>query len=243
MIRGHGELLKTSFCFHENICYNFLMRKFIFVSLVVFALTFVLLPSAMAIPSDENSYSGYDDIVKELSSSRYEAPTDASSQEEMIRFHAGVSLLTSRVGLNLPDSYPTSRTMQGFEARLGIDLFSRHWIAEGAIRSYDPEKFNNVEMSLKEFDLTVSFRDRLATPIEYTIGAGMTARYLDFIGSLPQGIAQNNSTPSSVLSGGLIFRFNSALNIGAIASYRNPLIQDTADDGSLDASLRLGGQF
>jgi hypothetical protein len=219
------------------------MRKFIFVSLVAFTLTFVLLPKAMAIPDDDRSYSSYDDIIKELSSSRYEAPTDTGSQEELIRFHAGVGLLTSRVGLNLPNNYPSSRTLQGFEARLGIDLFSRHWIAEGAIRAYDPEIFSNVEMSLKEFDLTVSFRDRLAAPIEYTIGAGMTARYLDFIGNIPEGVSQHNSTPSSVLNGGLIFRFNSALNIGAIASYRNPLIQDTADDGSLDASLRLGGQF
>jgi hypothetical protein len=133
--------------------------------------------------------------------------------------------------------------MQGFEARLGIDLFSRHWVAEGAIRSYDPENFNNLEMSLKEFDLTVSFRDRLATPIDYTIGAGMAARYLDFTGTMPTGVSQHYSTPSSILSGGLIFRLNSLLNVGAIASYRSPLIQDTADDGSLDASLRLGGQF
>jgi len=237
MIPAYLKKLKTSFCNRSIFCYPIVMKKF------NLALTFVGVFAIQITSGSADTFSSYDDIVKELSSSRYEAKSATQPEQEVIRFHAGIGFVTSRVSLDLPAQYPGIYTLSGYEARLGIDLFSPRWIAEGAVRSYNPEIFSGTELSLKEFDLMVNYRWPAARKIDLTFGGGMAARYLDFKGTIPAATLESYITPSSLFASSLILNVSSHINLGLAISYRNPLIDETVDNGSLDGAFRLSGQF
>lgn len=192
----------------------------------------------------DEDYSGYDSIIKELTSTRSSA-TDLAPQDayETIKFHAAVGMVSSQLSLS-GKGLPDSKSLQGFEARFGIDLFSSNWEAVGAVRTFDPERASLAELHLREFDLLVMYKKRINKSIaEFTVGGGMAARYLDLTGSLPSGIASSYTTPSSVLSTGIAFYFAPAISLGGMVSYRNPIITETIDDGSFDGALQIAGHF
>lgn len=207
-------------------------------------LSFVQAPLANAAIEDEESYSSYESIVQELTSSRSQqnrvAPLDPM---EMIRFHASLGWVSSRLALNLPAGLPNATTMTGIETRFGIDLFSPYWIAEGAIRSFNPENINEFEMNFREFDLLVNNRNVVSRSFSFLFGAGLSARYLDFSTPPPGFSKANNTTPASVLTVGLSTQITKVMTFDAALSYRKALVQDTADSGAVDGVFRLSGHF
>jgi hypothetical protein len=217
------------------------MNKFISVMLITLVGLAVIRAHA---DDDETTYSGYQDIVNDLSSSRYDAGSAAASDDfDVIRFHAGVGLITSHISLDLPHGLPSSMTMSGYEAHLGIDLFSPNWMAEGAVRSYDPEHFGGGEISLKEFDLLFLYSDKLSKGAEFNMGVGLAARYLDFTDKVNGAFEHRSTTPATIFTSGVFLNLNSYVSVGPQISYRSPLTHDSADRGSFDGGLRFAGRF
>lgn len=214
--------------------------------LTLFVCTLVLLTQHLAVAQDFDSYESYDSIVNELSSSSYTA-SQASTKDsfETIRFHVGVGLVTSTTKISTP--LPTTAKdvdLQGFEARFGIDLFTPHWVAESAVRSYNPESYASGEVHLREFDLLVLYHTSAGRPFDFNIGGGMTARYLTFNNiTSRENFARDNTTPSSVFTLGVDFGLTRAFSLGAQISYRNPFVNETADKGSIDGGVQLTGHL
>lgn len=200
------------------------------------AITLVWLISFKA---NAENYDGYDSIVRELSSTHSEAPPRSEGTLDTVRFHLGLGLISSSIALDLPKPYKSGAVlMQGFGARLGIDLFSPYWVAETGIRSYNPEKFSSHEVHLREFDLLILYHTAPGRTFDFNIGGGMTARYLDVSGSVTEAnFPSENITPSSVITLGFDFGLAKAFSIGAQISYRSPFISRTADSGSFDGGL------
>lgn len=192
----------------------------------------------------EENYSGYDSIIRELSGSQHSSiSTTSSGAMDVIRFHAGVGMIATHVSLDLPKPLPQKKTLRGFEARLGIDLFSPRWVAEGAVRTFDPENIAEGQISLREFDLLVVYKNRAAKSLEMSIGGGMSARYLDITGGVAGEFPRSNTTPASVFLFGLNAYITPAFSLGAQVSYRSPLVQETVDNGSFDGGLKIAGHW
>ncbi|OFZ12781.1 MAG: hypothetical protein A2Z20_06985 [Bdellovibrionales bacterium RBG_16_40_8] len=206
--------------------------------------SFVQIAVSAATASDPGGYSNYESIVRELSSSRYESSKATSDDPfESIRFHAGVGVITSLLSINLPKKLPNSVSLHGFEATVGIDLFSHYWRSDISIRNYDPEKVGLGEISFKEFDLLVIYNDKINSLLEFNLGGGMSARYLNINGDIKETPHRSNTTPASVVTMGLGASITSGFSILGQVSYRSPLVHDTIDDGSLDGSVRVIGHF
>jgi hypothetical protein len=237
MVRGRRLVLKASFCKANKFCYNlYMIKKIIFPFALV---AFVQIPTI----SFADDYSDYDSIVEELSSSsRYTASSTSSDPFDQIRFHAGVSLVASRVGLDLPKGLPANTNLRGVQAHLGIDLFSPNWVAQGSVRSFSPEPFLSGEVSVREFSLEVVHHFRPGSRADLTIGGGMGARYLD-ITEVEGPFQKSNTTPVSILSLGLNSNVSSGINIGGNISYRSALVNESVDEDSVDAGIHFGGRF
>lgn len=203
-------------------------------------------PSLYASTEDEDWVS-YDSIISELSSSKGSVSTPQASGDpfEMIKLHAGVGLATSYVFVS-----PTQRSrvygfLRGFEANLGIDLFSNRWMAEGSFRSFGTEEFRKgEEVSLKEFDLKLVYQNRLSQKMGFKFATGLASRYLEYAYQTPENrIQEKHSTPSAILGTGLKAFVTPAISLGADVGYRWAMIDDTIDESAIDAALRLDARF
>lgn len=207
--------------------------------LLVVSLSFV-----QAARATEN-YSSYDDIVRELKGSEVSTSVSGSptSEFDSVRIHVGTGLVSSHANLKTPSNLPSSASLNGYEVFVGIDLFSRNWMAEGAARSFNPEKFNDTNIALREFDLKVVYKDFLGKTLYWRGGAGMAARYISF-DQKPEGLSSDSyTTPASIFLIGFGAQFNSNLSLGADFNYRTALINDTIDKNAIDGNLRLTGTF
>lgn len=205
-------------------------------------LSFVQASSIGAFASDD--YSSYDDIVKELKASEVATSAQIPSESafESIRIHAGTGLVSTHANLKTPGRLPETASMNGFEVFMGIDLFSRNWIAEGAARSFNPEAFAGTKIALREFDLKIIHRDSISRMMFWRGGLGVAARYITFDQKL-QGINDSYTTPATIFLLGLGAQFSSNLSLGADLNYRTALITDTIEKSAIDGNLRLTGTF
>ena len=187
---------------------------------------------------------GYDSIVKELSKSR--AKTGPLSHPlENIKFHGGVGFVSSFVFVEPLGQESASGFMRGFQASLGIDLFSKKWSAETAIRSFGTTELEEeFQANLQEFDLKVVYRTPISQLFDFRLGGGLAARYLE-ITLRRDGVIQTEkfTTPSSVFLTGLDAVVSDTVTIGAEVAYRSSMIDETADRKAIDASLRVDAHF
>jgi hypothetical protein len=187
----------------------------------------------------------YDSIVKELSSStpggsnRSHVVAPRPDPLANVLFHGGVGLATTMSQVER-QGQRIHMDQRGFQAALGIDLFSDYWLAEGTVRSFGDRDYTNTTISLKEFDLKVYYRDRLTANVGLRIGGGLSARYLSVSSSMGEF---SYSTPASVAALGLEYFLGRTVSIGAELSARNSLIEETIDRSAVDATLRVDTHF
>lgn len=205
----------------------------------------VTLTPLLAFGQQEEVY-GYDSIVEELrsgSSSSYKMGNPDPFASVLI--HGGVALTSSYLSLSTPDSKPVFGMLRGFEASFGIDLLSRNWLAEGAVRSFGNDNLDkNHQASLKEFDLKVVYKSSFSRLLRMRVGAGIAARYLTFK-RVESGkyIDTKYTTPSSILFVGLEAPLSRRFSIGSDLSLRSAMIDETIDRSTVDASVRLDAHF
>lgn len=220
--------------------------------LVLFALISTLTSafslSSWAYDSTEGEdWVSYDSIISELSTSKGNANEVLPSDDafDQIKLHAGVGLATSYVFVSPKQSSRVYGFLRGFEANMGIDLFSRKWMAEGTFRSFGSEELRQgEEISLKEFDLKVVYQDKMSNKLGYKFASGLASRYLNYIANTPNGrIEEKYSTPSAILATGLRAYVSPMISVGADVGYRWAMVEDTIDESAIDAALRLDARF
>ncbi len=180
---------------------------------------------------------GYDTLVRELSA---DTPSNDSDLFSNLEIHMGAAASTS-MSTFLPKSGQTIYAAQrAVQASIGIDLFSRHWLAEGSFVNFIDRQFDDYQVRLKEFDLKIIYRNRLDSLVGYRIGAGLAARYLSL--GLPSG-EESYTTPFSVITGGLETYLMRNFSIGVEVATRNTMTYETPDQSALDLTLRFDGHF
>lgn len=205
------------------------------------AATFGYTSNSLAAVDDDESSMGFDSIVKDLSSSRSSlvpAP-NGSDPFDYVLIHFGVGLVSSFISYEA-NVGPVSGIQQGFQATLGIDLFSKNWQAEGAVRTFSEAEINKTRASLHEFDLKIIYTFTSYTSLEPFMGAGVAARYLDVT---ENGKVSKFTTPSSILNLGTSYKLSDSIAIAGEVSYRRPFIDETAERSAVDLALRLDTNF
>lgn len=201
--------------------------------LSVFALTFAHSRASASTTDDEI---GYDTLVKELST---DMPVDGDMFAN-VEIHFGAALANSMTTIVPKGAGTLYSAQRGVQASLGIDLFSRHWLAEGSFINYIDRKVDDYDIRLKEFDLRVIYRTRLDGPIGMRLGGGLAARYLTLETG---GASETFTTPFSVISGGLETYLVKNFSIGAEVAARTTMTYETPDHSALDLTLRFDGHF
>ncbi len=200
-----------------------------------------LVPTSGAATDDDESSMGFDSIVKDLTSSRSSiVQTDNDVDPfDLVLIHFGVGLVSSYLSYEAAVG-PVSGVQQGFQATLGIDLFSKNWQAEGAVRSFAETEINKTRASLHEFDLKIVYSFTSHSSLAPFMGLGVAARYLDVIENDKNS---KYTTPASILFLGSSFNLSENVAIGGEVSYRRPLIDETAERSAVDLALRLNTNF
>ena len=198
----------------------------------------------------------YDTLVSELSRSNSRAPL-SSDPLENVRFHLGVGMSNTVSTLTHGDGRSTYISQRGVQAALGIDLFSRNWLAEMSVATFGEKEYERSQISLREFGLNLVFIDTLDTSsVYYRFQAGLGARYLKAryrtntlvtaggTSAIQEAwIEDTYSTPSSIVGAGLGAHLSKSISVGAGILARNSLTNETPDQSSFDFLLRLDGQF
>ncbi|MCB0394298.1 MAG: hypothetical protein KDD25_07050 [Bdellovibrionales bacterium] len=215
--------------------------KNILLLLVVIGLcpTFVYAASAY-----EDDYEGasYEDILKELSGTgRTRSTAQGEDPFTNVQFHVGAAIVNSNFSIHRGNDQSIQASLRGFQATLGIDLFDPDWIAEGVIRSYNSDEYEDGKVSANEFDIRVKYLQSLTSFWKLSYGVGLGAKYIDV--EWAGGADRNYQSPSSVFAFGANAYLSRKFSIGGEFAARSPLTGDTPDSTALEISLRLDGHF
>lgn len=215
----------------------------------------ILFPISLLAAEEEIGYEG---ILHELSQNQTrESYSPSKHPFDDVLFHMGVNFTSSHLNLILENGQKLSGFHSGIEATFGIDLFSKNWLAEGSVRTFGDSKMEQHEISLKEFDLKITYRNHLSQVLTFFTTFGLAARYLNYIpaplANEEQGPLQPSSTqsltakqfttPSSLLAIGMATNIGQSFSLGLELGYRRSMISETIEKDALDAVLRLDTHF
>lgn len=219
---------------------------------MIIAITFLCTSIAWAQGSYSNNEEeglSYDTLIRKLSQggeTRTQSPQDPLND---VTIHLGVGLANSLFTIQHPNGDKTQGAQRGVQVAMGIDLFSRNWLAETTFRNYGESQFNNTKLSTKEFDLKILYHSKISPVWGFQTGGGLAARYMKVNyskkdeHSKPEIYNQEFETPSTVVQAGLMTYLGQSLSIGADAALRTALIDETIDRSSIDLTIRLDGHF
>jgi hypothetical protein len=203
--------------------------------------------------NDDDELLGYDMIIKDLQS-KTSAPLPNSSTSRAQKYalsedqdplgnvliHAGVGVSALVQTIKLPSGNHSYLNQKGFQATLGIDLFSDNWIAEGAARSFGDSEDKVNTSSIKEFELKILYHRKINPQLGARLGGGVSGRYLT-IQRLDGTL--DYTTPTSVATMGLELFLSDSLSLAFEVSGRQSLIGETIDHSSADGTLRVDTHF
>lgn len=190
------------------------------------------------------SFESFEVIVNELRSEAEESVTPTVSMDDWgeVSVHGGFGLSTSYVRYSGPLQRSGSSLMKGFEAHIGMNLFTRKARAEAIFRNYANESVgSDVELNLRELEGRVVFFPPLRDKLLLRMGAGMSVRNMGIsVGDVAN--RRTNGLASSLLVG-LERKVSPHVSLGPDISYRSPLHRDSIDKSAWDAALRLNATF
>lgn len=206
---------------------------------VLVALFFLASPTMVWAYSADGDYEevSYDDLLNELSAKKKSVIRNQTSSFDDVRLHAGIGYVNSFSNIST-NNKNFNRHANGIQLSLGMDLFSSNWYSEGVFRNYGITSFGTEELSLKEFDLKVGYKDLLEGIWSFTVSAGLSNRFLRF-SDPSQNINVSATTPSLVTSAGFLAQVHRNISLGAEVNGRTSMISQTADRNSFDFAFRI----
>lgn len=224
-------------------------------------LTFsILVTSSIAQASYEGESEdelSFDKIVSELSKSRTKSEPLVTRRKgdplSQVKIHSGVGFTHSKVQAVSLAGNEIEGLQRGIQATLGIDLFSQYWSAEGAIRSFGETSIEETDVTLREFDLKLVYRDRLGPALKYSLGFGLAARNMTMrenvkstntkFTTASQDQSKKFSTPASIIVTGISAELSRTLSLGTEVSYRSAMIDESNDRSAVDMAVRIDAHF
>jgi hypothetical protein len=192
---------------------------------------------------DDASYASYDSIVNQLEMAA-EEPAPVVEDWEEVAIHGGAGLIASYYHLGYSKGgtvIEQAGVMKGFQLHFGMNLFSKKARFEGVFRNYNSDSFSfgggrDYTIDLKEFEFRTIYLSSISDKMKLRIGGGLAARYMSLN-------SERVSTPAASAMIGLERAITPTVSFGPDLSYRMPIVKDTFDKYSWDASLKLNAMF
>lgn len=179
----------------------------------------------------------YDDLLSELKShqSRFQKETHHPYDDLLI--HAGLGLVSTVSSIEVQGSHKNWQ-QNGLELSVGADLFSKKWYTEGTFRNYGVESSGMTELSMKQLDFKIAFRDQLHNPLVYHLGAGLSTRSINYSDPFAK-LSLSENSPAFLAFGGIGSELTPLVTIGLEVGARSPFVSSHLDRGSLELGLLL----
>jgi hypothetical protein len=226
------------------------------ISMAMITLSFSWSSAASDFENENSDYVSYDSIVENLQKENAKQPAVAAARSisrksnwvssssgadpfENVWIHAGVGFAQTSQNLSLPNGKETAMSGRGVQAAVGIDILGPNLTAEGAVRTFGETEDSISQVTLKEFDLKILFKQRAAR-LGFRAGGGLSARYMT-VRSGPN--TYDITTPASVVTIGGDIYLSSSVSLGIDLGTRNAMISETFDRSSFDGTVRLDTHF
>lgn len=211
--------------------------KWLFIACLMIASIETKAQSHMDSSADTEELS-YDDLVNELSArQRRQQGVSEESPFDKIQIHGGMGLINSFSTFQISGKN-SARYQNGLQLSMGVDLFSPNWVAEIAWRNFGLTRDGSEEHTLKELDLKLGYKDRLEGPWLYRLQSGLAQRELRLTDSI-NNVRIEATTPALLASASAILEMSKNASLHFEAGGRAPVVDRTADKGSLDFSMEL----
>ncbi|MDG0817462.1 hypothetical protein [Bdellovibrio svalbardensis] len=205
---------------------------------VVLASLFLLITPTMVWAAAGKDYEevSYDDLLNELTSKKQKLQHENNTADNP-RLHVGIGYANSFSNISTGGE-KFSRHATGIQLNAGTDLISPEWYAEGIFRNYGTNSNGSEDFSLRELEGKIGYTNLLQNVWHYTISTGVSNRFMKFSDST-RNISVDESTPSLVISSGILAQVHKNLSIGAEVSGRTSMVNRSADQNSFDFAFRL----
>lgn len=209
-------------------------------------LALMALVSTNVLADDGESFSGYENIVNELTATAEEVPAPVIQDEwAEVALHGGIAFAGSHLQTSAPNGVSGSGLLKGFELSAGANLFSKKSVGEIAYRDYSQEGMSqDLKAELKEIEARLIFLPPMRDKLKLRMGPGLAYRMLQLDARKNGKSSQySSSTPTFLLLMGLERKISKSVSIGPDVAYRTPMGGTTIDNSGFDASLRLNATF
>jgi hypothetical protein len=199
-------------------------------------------PSVSADELDDGA--SYEEIVRDLSRGSSQTNYEVNHPFDEIKFHFGAAFAQTMFSFVTESGESRQISQGGAGLNLGMDLFSKNWVAEGHFYNYGQINYGPSQISVREFGLRITYQDRLARRWGYRASSGLAARYIDEKGTLNGvGFERSTNSPAMLFAVGPQFHLTDTWSISAEAAARSPLQDGSAVSTAGDFGFRVDGHF
>lgn len=212
--------------------------------LLVSLITLSLLPfyshaqtssSTLGSSDDETQELSYEDLLGRLKTHKSKIKKEQYHPYDDLFIHTSLGLVSSFSTFNWQNkSY--SWQQNGINLGLGADLFSRLWYTEGVFRNYGVSSSSGQELTLRQLDFRIGYKDELQNPFKYHLGFGLSTRSLKITNIYTRASAEE-TTPAMLLYGRLMAQPNPNVSLGLDVTGRTPFVSSGVDRGSVEIGL------
>lgn len=185
----------------------------------------------------------YEDLVNQISRRKSQVSTrqETNANFDSLQIHAGFGLVTTASQIAYQNK-ENLKYQNGFQLSMGIDLFSNNWFTEGVIRNFGQVNSGTETRTLRELDLKIVYKSTPENSVGFRAGAGLGTRYFK-LQDETNNVLINDTTPTSLLFGGIDFYTSKNMSFGIESGFRNAMVTSTTDKNSVDVTLRLDTFF
>lgn len=219
----------------RNQSYIFAILMFVFLSTISLGAAAQSSSAQSSLRDDEAQEISYDSLLSQLQSRQKKIVKEQHSPYDDVFVHASLGLVSSYSTFNWQNKI-SSWQQNGINLGLGADLFSRYWYGEGIFRNYGISSSSGQELTLRQYDFRIGFKDEIQFPFKYHLGFGLSTRTLKMTDLYTQASAEENS-PAMLLFGRLMAQPNPNVSIGLDFCGRTPFASSGVDRGSLEFGL------
>lgn len=196
---------------------------------------------------DDGSFVNYEAIVNDLKASADQPlPHEEKTQWDDVAIQGGLGLATSYVSFDSPAlGQNASGLMKGFEAHVGMNLFSRNARAEATFRNFAQDGINNaVHAGMRELEASVVFLPILQDKTLLRMGGGLSERFLDIQSHVfGRWVQDSSTTPFYSILLGFEHKIAKDVSVGPDFAHHASLDSSSFNKSSWDASFRLNATF
>lgn len=189
----------------------------------------------------------FDELVKELNSKvsrkdRIQTGIEVGDPFDRLQIHLSLGFIQT-VNSLLVAERSISRLEDGVQLGLGVDIFSPEWVAEGLLKNYGRSTQNDTNVSLREFDIRLSYIQQAPqNKMKFRLANGLGARYLRYNNKWTD-LSQIQTTPVYLLGFGILIPIGTHFDLDIEMQGHMALISESIDRHGLSLILRLDNVF